>query len=70
MEEMEWDGEYRAPAGCFRVIATDEFDEPPESYWVGDFEQLPEALEAAEAEGTEEDMTTTLIYDEHGNVVG
>ena len=67
---MVWDGEYRAPAGTFRVIAMDEFDEPPEEYWVGDFATLPEAQEAAGEEGADEEMTTTLIYDEYGNVLG
>lgn len=64
MAKPHWDGKRAAPKGQFRVIGEDEFEMPPEEYWVGDYAAFDEAKDAARREAGE--MNSVMVYDEAG----
>ena len=66
MTMQSWDGEYRAPTGLFRVIGSDDFPQPPEEFWIGDFAELIDASKAAYQSGS---MTNAVVYSDHGKPI-
>jgi hypothetical protein len=59
------DDSHKAPAGMFRVIFTDFFDQPPEECEADDFPDL-ESAKAKAAEMNAKDLSETAVYDDKG----
>jgi hypothetical protein len=62
--KMQWDGEYKAPAEQFRVIATDCFPWPHEDFFVGDFPDL--AAAKIKRNSLIDDLTIARVYNDKG----
>jgi hypothetical protein len=59
----------KAPPGKYRVVGVDTFEMPGKgSYIIGDYLTLPEAEDAARANGGT--MNKTYVYDSDGKVLG